>query len=244
MLFHGGTVHGIESQDPIHACEPLAYYTRSGPIGQVFAACRGERLRHVAVVGLGAGALASYQTPGDEFTFYEIDPLVARIATNRLYFAFIPNCAPQSRVVLGDARLSLGDAVDHAYGMIVLDAFSGDSIPTHLLTREAVRLYLRKLSPGGVLAFHISNRYLDLQQVLGNLAQDAGLACLVNRDTAIGEIEMKKGKLPSTWVVMAGKVEDLGSLASDPHWKPLPATTRARVWTDDFSNVVSILKLR
>ena len=122
-LFHGSTVHGIQSLDPARACEPLAYYTRSGPIGQVFAAYAGEAVENqVAIVGLGAGALAAYQTPGGQFTFYEIDPLVERIARDPRYFTYLSNCAPQARVVLGDARLSLDEAPDHAYGIIVLDA--------------------------------------------------------------------------------------------------------------------------
>ena len=243
LLFHGGTIHGIESLEPTRACEPLAYYTRSGPIGQLFEAFRGSTVeRQVAIVGLGAGAMGAYQAPGQQFTFYEIDPLVARIARDERYFTFLSGCAPQTRIVLGDARLSLRDAPQHAYGVIVLDAFSGDSIPTHLLTREAVSVYLRKLAPGGVLVFHISNLYLDLQRVLGALAQDAGLICLVNSDTAVGENDIKNGRLPSIWVTMGRKREDLGALVRDPRWKPLPATSGTRVWTDDFSNVVSIIK--
>jgi len=244
QLIHGGTLHGMQSLDAMRACEPLAYYTRRGPIGQVFAAYTGNAVeRQVAIIGLGAGVMASYQTPGEQFTFYEIDPLVERIARDQRYFTFISGCAPQVRVVLGDARLSLRDAADQSYGMIVLDAFSGDSIPMHLLTREALRIYVRKLTPGGVLVFHISSRYLDLRQVLGNLAQDAGLVCLVNDDTGVGENDMKNGKYPSLWAVMAREPGDLAALAHDPHWKPLPAVSGARVWTDDFSNVVSIIKL-
>ncbi len=243
ILFHGSTVHGIQSSDPARACEPLAYYTRSGPIGQVFSAYAGNSLENqVAVVGLGAGALAAYQFPGGQFTFYEIDPLVERIARDRGYFTYLSNCAPQARVVLGDARLSLKAAPDHAYGIIVLDAFSGDSIPMHLLTREALRIYLRKLASGGLLAFHISNRYLDLHQVLGNLAHDAGAVCLVNVDTATGEDDLKAGKYASVWMVMARKSEDLQVLAQDTRWMPISPVPGAKVWSDDFSNVLSIIK--
>ena len=245
VLFHGGTSHGMQSLDALRTCEPLAYYTRSGPIGQVFAAYSGSAIEsQVAIVGLGAGAMASYQLPGQRFIFYEIDPLVERIAEDRRYFTFISACAPQARVVLGDARLSLLDASDKGYGMIVLDAFSGDSIPLHLITREAVRIYLRKLAPRGVLAFHISNLYLDLQPVLGSLARDAGLVCLVNNDTAVDENDIRNGKFPSQWAVMARQPGDLAALARNPGWKPLPAIPRARVWTDDFSNVWTIIRLR
>ena len=243
LLFHGGTTHGIESLDARRACEPLAYYTRTGPIGQVFAAYRGNLIeRQVAIIGLGAGVMASYQEPGQEFTFYEIDPLVEQIARDPRYFTYLSGCATQARVLLGDARLSLRDAVDGRYGMIVLDAFSSDSIPTHLVTREALRIYLRKLSPHGVLAFHISNRSLDLRPVLGNLVQDAGLVGLVNLDTAVSENDTLNGKLASIWAVMARTRGDLAALLRDPRWQPLPAASPARLWTDDFSNVVSIIK--
>jgi len=243
-LFHGSTVHGIQSLDPALACEPLAYYTRSGPIGQVFAAYAGNALENqVAIVGLGAGALAAYQSPGGQFTFYEIDPLVERIARARRYFTYLSNCAPQARVVLGDARLSLAEAPDGAYGIIVLDAFSGDSIPMHLLTREALRIYLRKLASGGLLAFHISNRYLDLHQVLGNLAHDAGVVCLLNLDTATGEDDRKAGKYASVWMVMARKSEDLQVLSQEARWMPVSPVLGAKVWSDDFSTVLSIIKL-
>jgi len=245
VLFHGSTVHGIQSPDPARACEPLAYYTRSGPIGQVFAAYAGEAVENrVAIVGLGAGALAAYQTPGGQFTFYEIDPLVERIALDPRYFTYLSNCAPQARVVLGDARLSIGEAPDHAYGIIVLDAFSGDSIPMHLLTREALRIYLRKLASGGLLAFHISNRYLDLHQVLGNLAYDAGMVCFLNPDTKLGEEDTKLGKFASVWMVMARNREDLEPLSEDPRWMPVFPVLHARVWTDDYSNVLSIMSFR
>ena len=244
ILFNGGTEHGIQSLDAAQACTPLAYYTRSGPIGQLFAAYAGSAMeRQVAIIGLGAGDMAAYETPGEQFTFYEIDPLVERIAEDRRYFTFISNCASQVRVVLGDARLRLRDAADHRYGIMVLDAFGGDSIPVHLLTREAVRLYLRKLAPGGVLAFHLSNRYLYLGQVVGNLAQDAGLECRINVDSAVSQSEARNGKLASAWAVMARKPGGLAALADDPRWEPCPAVPGARVWTDDFSSVVSIIRL-
>jgi hypothetical protein len=126
--------------------------------------------------------------------------------------------------------------------MIVLDAFSGDSIPTHLLTREALALYLSKLAPGGVLAFHISNRYLDLRGVLANLAADAGLFCLFNGDPPLSEEETRQGKFSSWWVLMAQHPDDLAPLRDDPRWSVLRAMPGARVWTDDFSNIITILR--
>jgi len=243
VLLHGSTVHGVQSLDPRRACEPLAYYARSGPIGQVFKAFQGNPLENtVAVIGLGAGVMACYHEPGQHFTFYEIDPTVLRIAQNTRYFTYLSDCGASARVVLGDARRSLLDAPANSYGMMVLDAFSGDSIPTHLLTREALALYLSKLAPHGVIAFHISNRYLDLHGVLAGSEQDAGLACLSNIDTQVSDEESREGKFPSWWVVMARTPDDLEALRRDPRWSALPAVTGSRVWTDDFSNIVSILK--
>jgi hypothetical protein len=167
---------------------------------------------------------------------------VERIARDRRYFTYLSNCAPQARVVLGDARMSLEEAPDYAYGIIVLDAFSGDSIPMHLLTREALRIYLRKLAAGGLLAFHISNRYLDLHQVLGNLAHDAGVVCLLNLDTVTGEDDLKAGKYASVWMVMARKSKDLQALSQDARWMPVFPVPGAKVWSDDFSNVLRIIK--
>jgi hypothetical protein len=144
--------------------------------------------------------------------------------------------------VLGDARLSLQTAPDHSYGIIILDAFSGDSIPVHLLTREALRLYLTKLTPNGILVFHISNIYLDLQPVVGPLAGDAGLIGLIETDTNISDAQTKNGVLASTWVVIGRSSSDLGKLAGDSRWRPLLSRPGSKVWTDDFSSVISIFK--
>src|SRR5271157_5728640 len=244
VLFHGSIPHGLQSLDPSHACEPVAYYTRSGPIGQVFGAFQESPVEtEVALIGLGAGVMACYHQPHQRFTFYEIDPTVLHIAQNRHYFTYLSDCGSPVRVVLGDARLSLRDAPAHGYGMMVLDAFSGDCIPTHLLTREALALYLSKLAPNGVLAFHISNRYMDLHGVLGDLAQDAGLSCLRNDDAHVSEDEAREGKFASWWVVMARNSSDLEALRKDSRWRALRAVPGSRVWTDDFSNIVSILRL-
>lgn len=247
FLFHGGTAHGIEDLDPGRSREPLAYYTRSGPAGQIFRAVQ-SRMPHGnwAVVGLGAGSMACYLQPGQTLTYYEIDPLVERIAEDPRYFGFLSQCAPQARIVLGDARIRLREAADAQYDLIALDAFSGDSIPMHLLTREALALYERKLAPHGVLAFHITNLYLSLAPEAANLASDAHLVCSGEDDSRLSPAEIDAGKFPSVWVVMARNASDLSSLVSDPvsgsRWvilRPYPAT---RVWTDDYSNLLSALK--
>ena len=204
ILTHGSTVHGAQSLDPAERREPLTYYHRSGPLGQVFAVFSGPRAKQeVAVVGLGTGTIACYAQAGQHFTFYEIDPAMERIARDPRYFTYLSDCPAQVKVILGDARLSLRGAPESFYDMIILDAFSSDAIPVHLVTREAISLYLAKLKPGGILVFHTSNRYLDLNPVLGNLARDAGFVSLSSTDLKLSDEDLKKQKFASSWVVMA-----------------------------------------
>jgi len=248
-LIHGGTAHGIERMDSAHVREPLSYYAGNGPGGQIFHAAQAAAPQgDWAIVGLGAGAMACYLQPGQTLTYYEIDPVVTRIAKNPQYFQFLGQCAPNVRVVLGDARLSLNAAPDAQYGLIALDAFSGDSIPMHLVTREALSLYQRKLAPHGIIAFHISNLYLDLSQPLKALAQDAHLACLIEHDTAVSQSEMDAGRYPSTWVVMARQGSDLSDLISANHgsarWLPIGGHADTKVWTDDYSDLLSTMRWR
>jgi hypothetical protein len=244
-LIHGHTVHGQQSLDPSRRREPLAYYHRTGPIGQVFDVLD-ERLTraNVASVGLGAGSLACYAQPGQCWTFYEIDPVVARVGRDPRFFTFLDDSrATTTEVVLGDARLCLKSAPEHGYKLIVLDAFSSDAIPTHLLTREALRLYLDKLAEGGIIAFHISNNFIDLAPVLGTLARDSELSCLVRRDLNLSPEEASGGKSPSIWAAMARRASDLGVLVDDPRWASPPSQSGETVWTDDFSNIVEHLIL-
>ncbi len=244
LLFHGDTLHGMQSLDPSRRCEPLSYYYGGGPISAVFAAFSdaGAKQR-VAIVGLGSGALSSYSQPGQQWTFYEIDPTVERIARDPRWFTFLQDCAPSARVVLGDARLSLARATSAEYDLMILDAYSSDAIPVHLITREALALYLDKLAPQGVLAFHISNRYLDLQPVLGQLAYDAGLVALAEDDFGVRADESPV-KSPSRWVVMARDEAALGKLTSDSRWQRLEGRPGVAVWTDDYSSIVSVIHWR
>jgi hypothetical protein len=247
-LFHGTTLHGQQSLEKSLAGEPSTYFTRSGPIGQVFD-WLGPRLNQsrsqVAILGLGAGTLASYARPGQKWTFYEIDPVVIRIAGNPRYFTYLRDCRAESiDVILGDARLKLREARDGSFGLIVLDAFSSDSLPVHLLSREAIRLYRSKLAPGGVLAFNLSNRYLDLDPVLGRQAADAGLACRIGHDIVVSPEAKRAGKQPSIWAVMTESEGDLLVLASDPRWQEPKRRLGAPVWTDDYSDVLSCIRWR
>jgi hypothetical protein len=244
VLFHGQTIHGMQSLKPGRQREPLTYYHRLGPVGDLFAGCSQARQGPVAVVGLGAGTLACYGQPGQSWTFYEIDPVVARIARDARYFTYLRDTPAEVNIVLGDARLTLAHAPARHYGVMVLDAYSSDAIPVHLITREALRLYLSKLAPRGLLAFHISNLHLDLKPVLSNLARDAGLVCLAQEDTSLTEVEKDEGKRASQWLVMARERSDLGTLARDPAWANCEGQAAADVWTDNFSSILDVLMIR
>jgi len=242
-MYHGTTVHGMQSLDASRREEPMTYYSREGPIGQAIARLPSTRSRRpIAVVGLGVGTLVVYRSPGQQWTFYEIDPEVERIARADEYFTYLHGCGDSCRVVLGDARLALARARHDEYGLIVLDAFSSDAIPVHLMTDEAIALYLSRLAPGGALAFHITNRHLVLAPVLARLAANHGLAARFqqHRATAAG---MLSGQFSSDWMVMARAERDLGALADDPRWLTPQVPDGTPLWTDDFSNIVSVLSL-
>ncbi len=241
-LYHGTTLHGMLEWQPAPKGEPLTYYTRSGPIGQVFGAHPPRPGGHTAVVGLGIGTLAAYAPAGHRVTYYEIDPEVLRIASNPRFFTFLRDARARGAaldVVLGDARLTLADGPDAAYDQLAIDAFSSDAIPTHLLTREAVRLYVAKLAPRGLLALHISNRHLELSPVVAALAADAGLACRSRRDSKVDATHKSSQR-----AVLARADRDFGALTRDPEWPPLRPDPRFRLWTDDYSNLLNVLVWR
>jgi spermidine synthase len=220
--------------------EPLTYYHRSSPIGQLLTALA-EPLANadVGVIGLGTGTLAAYATPNQRWTFYEIDPAVVRIAEDPTYFTYLKNASARIRILQGDARLSLRAAAPASYRLMILDAFSSDAIPLHLMTREALALYQRALSEDGVLAFHISNRHLTLEPVLCKLAAAQGLVALVQTDRLTPE-DVSRGKMSSQWLVMARTPADLRSVATDSRWARARAEPDTPLWTDDFSNILSV----
>jgi SAM-dependent methyltransferase len=241
-LVHGSTTHGMQSLEPDRRTEPLAYYHHRGPLGDVFKECCHPKKRcHVGVIGLGTGAISSYVQEGQQLTYFEIDPAIVRIAKNPQYFTYLAACPAEVGVVLGDARLKLAEAPDQHFDMLVVDAFSSDSIPVHLITREAISLYLRKLAGDGVLVLHISNRYLELEPVIGNLAADARVFSRIRRDRQVTTADYREGKLISTWVVMAKGPEALGRLADDPSWYSVQVDPSVPLWTDTFSNILSVI---
>jgi hypothetical protein len=243
QLIHGNTLHGQQSFEPDHDREPLTYYHRTGPIGQVFEVhVKRADQAHVAIVGLGTGSLAAYAQPGQRWTFYEIDPAIERIANNPAYFTFLRDCRASAwEVLLGDARLRLQTAPGHEYDLIVLDAFSSDAVPVHMLTREAIDLYRSKLAPDGIIAFNISNRFLDLTSVVADLALAEGLVCRVREDLKLRPGDQRLGKSSSTWAIMANHAAALGALAENPDWVIPRARRRDVAWTDDFSSILEHL---
>jgi hypothetical protein len=237
-LYNGSTKHGAQNLSPRFRTQPLSYFARSGPLGEAFAQLPATGRVNVGVIGLGAGAIAAYARTGERWTFFELDPEVERIARDPRYFTYLADSRGQPRVVLGDGRLSLGREPDGALDLLILDAFSSDAIPTHLLTREALGLYFRKLAPGGVLLFHLSNRYLDLVPVVGAVTRDAGLVAWT-RFSAGSSADFAD---PAKWVVVARRPADVGSIASDRRWQAL-GPTATRVWTDEYSNVLAAMQI-
>jgi hypothetical protein len=244
-LYHGTTIHGIQFRAPDRQCEPLAYYHREGPCGQALDAfnTRPGGATNIAVIGLGAGSMAAYSRPGQTWTFYEINPLVIRLAQDTNCFTYLQRCAAAPvNFQLGDARLRLREAPAGKLDVLVCDAFGSDAPPLHLITREAMELYLSKLSPNGVVLFHLSSQYLDFQPVIGNLAAHFQLLALGNVDGEFTEEMLREGKLASFWVALARRPEDLGSLAGDSRWRAVPSAPGMRLWTDDYSNIVGIFE--
>ncbi|HXD29704.1 MAG TPA: fused MFS/spermidine synthase [Pyrinomonadaceae bacterium] len=240
-LYSGNTVHGRQFVDPSRRCEPLSYHHENGPLGQLMAVFNAAPANpRVAVIGLGVGAMGPYSKPGQQWTFYEINPDVINLARNSQHFAYLQNCANGSvRVVEGDARLNLQNAPEGEYGLIVLDAFSSDAIPVHLVTEQALDLYLSKLAQGGMLAFHISSRSLNLKPIVADLAASRKLICIGFDDLKPGSFE---GKDPSQWVVMARSPAEISNLSINSQWKRLEGRVGTRVWSDDFSNILRAIR--
>jgi hypothetical protein len=247
LLTHGTTIHGAQATDPEEAKQPLTYYHFEGPLGQIFATLE-EQLKgvHIGAVGLGSGAVTCYGEPGHTLTFFEIDPLVVAFASDRKYFSYVQDCgAARPSFVIGDARLTLAREPDGRFGILILDAFSSDAIPLHLVTKEAMQLYLKKLAPGGVIAFHISNRYLDLAPVLAAITEELGLAARASDESDLDEDEGRANmRYPATWIAIARQPADLGELWSARDWVALEREANVPAWTDDFSNILSVLHFR
>jgi hypothetical protein len=249
MLFHGTTLHGVErlreenGEKVAGKPEPLTYYYTRGPIAETIASMRKQRgkLERVAVVGLGTGSMACHARAGESFRYFEIDPVVVRIASDPSKFRFLSECGGADNIVLGDARLTLPEERQE-FDLIVLDAFSSDVVPVHLLTREALSQYLGRLKQGGAIAFHISNRYLELESVIAEVAATHGLTTLVKRDNSVTEQEHRMTMYAGSLVAVVGRSEaDLAAVADKPGWRKRAADRGTAPWTDDFSNILAAM---
>jgi spermidine synthase len=226
---------------------PSAYYHPTGPIGDVVFTLSPEgRLHDVAVVGLGAGALAGYAGEGVRMDFFEVDEAVIRIAENPNYFTYLTDARARAGTAVKttaiDGRLGLRARPEAEYDVIVVDAFSSDAIPTHLITREAVATYMSRLKPRGVLAFHVSNRFFDLAPVLAKIAEDQQLVCYARNDRDVPPERAAEGMRPSVWVVIARDAGVIGQIAhSAPRWVRV-SNLGGSLWTDDYTNVLGALQ--
>ncbi len=236
-LFNGIIEHGIQIFSDALRREPTSYYARDSGVGLALENCCGGGPRRVGVVGLGVGTLAAYGHAGDTFRFYEINPEVERLA--RAFFTFLRDTPATVKIVPGDARISLTSEPPENYDVLVIDAFSGDAIPVHLLTREAVRVYLRHLKPGGILAFHVSNQHLDLAPVVGMLAEDAGMhAVQINSHS-----NKARGEFAADWVLLTRNPavylnEDVVNAS-----EPITRIPGLRLWTDNDNSLLPLLKV-
>ncbi|WP_374470540.1 spermidine synthase [Phenylobacterium sp.] len=240
MLAHGTTLHGAQAVHPQWACQPMVYYTVGTPIGQVFIRQQHERpATRIGAVGLGTGSVAAYVRPGDRLTFFEIDPLVIRIATDPEYFTYTTKCA-QGPIdyVVGDARLTVAKQPDEAFDILLIDAFSSDSVPTHLLTVEAVRGYLRKLKPDGVLILHLSNRNLELLGPAQAVVRAAGGHGYLQKRRVIGGDAFWEADEDA--IVVGRTPQAVAAYGADPRWLALDPN-QTRPWTDDYTNVPGAL---
>ena len=254
LLVHGTTIHGAmrvrdaDGKPNEGRPAPTTYYAFDGPMGQAISSVRdknGGKLSHVAAIGLGVGSLACHANPGEMITFYEIDPLVIDIARNRSLFRYLSDCAPGAATVLGDARLTIADQKEKS-DIVVVDAFTSDAIPAHLMTREAVALFKDRAKDDGVVVFHISNNVMDFSGILARIASDLGLVALRNQDR-VARPDHPDLRTPSDVVALVRDPTHMGQKAlASGEWLPITPDASARLWTDDYSTILTpiLAKLR
>lgn len=237
VLVHGNTAHGIQERDRGGPPRALGYYHADGPVGDIFDVVR-DRAPHgdVAVIGLGSGAMAAHRGPYQRMVFFEIDSTVERIASDPEYFTFLERCTTGCAIRRGDGRLRMADEPDRRFDLIVLDAYSSAAIPVHLLTREALRIFADKLAADGILAFHVSNPWVDLAPVVARLAREHDLVLRQRAHYVDPGMEDVTRIHDSEWIVLARRPNALGPIARKPEWRSVAPYT-GRVWTDDFTPV-------
>ena len=228
QLLNGTIEHGAEWFAPQFLNQPLTYYAANSGLGLAMRLCCGAGPKRVGVIGLGTGTVAAYGNAGDVIRFYEINPLVERLA--RHWFTFLHDSAAKTDVVLGDARLSLGAEGPQHFNVIVVDAFSGDAIPVHLLTREALALYRRHLEPDGVIAFHVSNQYIDLEPVVAGIAANAGLRAV----SVHSQADEQNGFYYANWILVTANQAFLQQPEIINNGFPTTERPDVRLWTDNY----------
>jgi hypothetical protein len=239
---HGTTDHGKQSRDPERRLELTSYY--GYPLGMVFETLhqdKGMEKKPVAVLGLGVGTTACYGKPGQAFDFFEIDAVVKRIALDESLFTYLRDCPPDINVIMGDGRISLSQQEDGRYGIIVIDVFTSDAVPLHIMTMEAISMYMDKLAEGGVLAFNVSNRHLNLVPVLSTIAHELGL-----ESYAYWYVPPEEDPLtdPADWVIITrGNAFGERLQKMDEGWTYLEDNIPQELWRDDFSNILKALKI-
>jgi hypothetical protein len=246
ILVHGTTVHGMQNLgSPARQRMTTSYYAPLSGVGLAMAAIEPlfGRRAHVHVIGLGAGTLACYARPGQSWTIYEIDPAIVRIARDPRRFTFLSGCLPNVPILIGDARLTLERGNGAKADVLVVDAFSSDSIPMHLLTREAFDVYRSHLSDRGLLLVHISNRSLDLEPVIAAAATAGGWEARL-RAYRPGAKERAQNYGASDWIALSPNRDTLGALVSrDPEdWRPLHPRARFAPWTDDYASLLPLIR--
>jgi hypothetical protein len=241
-LTHGNTIHGAQHLETDKLIDATTYYGRQSGAGQILRAA--DSNARIGVLGMGVGILACYAQPHQQWAFYEIDPLVVDIATKQGWFTFMANCTPNAAVHIGDARLTLAKQPSGSLDILVMDVFSSDTIPTHLLTREAFDIYYRVLAAQGIMLVHISNRYLDLEPVIASEAQARGWAASLSRHDPT-DAEFAAGETASVWVLIARSKDELTHMLPpkiQSEWRPLSLNPNMARWTDDHSSILSLLK--
>lgn len=237
VITHGTTLHGQQSLEPARRRDPLSYYGPTAGVGLVLRNAEtliGPNAR-VGLVGLGAGSTTCYARPGQTWQIFEIDPLVLNYSRNGT-FTFVNDCAPTAKVSIGDARLELAKVRKGTFDILVIDAFSSDSIPLHLLTDEAMAVYEHALAPGGILLIHTSNRFMTLEPVVGANARKRGLTTLIRHDLP----DMEQHYTPSNWIALSRNPQMIGKLATisgSDRWDKLEIGD-APVWTDDHASIL------
>jgi predicted membrane-bound spermidine synthase len=241
ILYVGSTIHGAQFRSPELQEYPVGYFDPEGSLGDIFNVFNNEKPNaNIAICGLGVGSIAAYGELGQSITYYEINPHVYEIAAESGYFTYLSNSKADINTIFGDARITIQQAEDQSFDMIILDAFNSDSIPVHLLTREAFEIYQQKLKPDGWMAVQISNRYLDLQPVIAAAVNHLGWTALVH-DEVLDTNDIRNNRMTASWIVLFQQEKWVDSFSAFDIWEPLTYDGSIEIWTDNHATVLPLL---